>query len=82
MLSNSLQHAQESGTLRIWNEPDGIVCEVRDRGRILQPLVGRVEPAAGEVGGKGIWLVNLVCDLVQVRSSEDGSTVRMKMGPS
>ena len=82
VLSNSLEHAEESGTLRIWNEPDGIVCEVRDRGRILQPLVGRVEPATGELGGKGIWLVNLVCDLVQVRSSEDGSTVRMKMGPS
>ena len=26
-----------------------------------------------------MWLVNLVCDLVQVRSSEDGSTVRMRM---
>ncbi|MET0615800.1 MAG: anti-sigma factor RsbA family regulatory protein [Thermoleophilaceae bacterium] len=80
VLSNSLQHAHESGTLRIWDEPDGIVCEVRDHGRILEPLVGRVEPAASQLGGKGIWLVNLVCDLVQVRSSEDGSTVRMKMG--
>ena len=39
-------------------------------------------PAIGQIGGHGIWLVNLVCDLVQVRSSEDGSTVRMKMGPS
>jgi hypothetical protein len=26
--------------------------------------------------------VNLVCDLVQLRSSEDGSTVRMKMSRS
>jgi anti-sigma regulatory factor (Ser/Thr protein kinase) len=80
VLSNSLEHAHESGTLSVWDEHDGVVCEVRDRGRILQPLVGRVEPATGQIGGQGIWLVNLVCDLVQVRSSEDGSTVRMKMG--
>jgi hypothetical protein len=26
-----------------------------------------------------MWLVNLVCDLVQVRSSEQGSTIRMRM---
>ena len=79
VLSNSLNHAGQNGMLRVWDEPDGLVCEVRDGGHILQPLVGREEPALGQVGGHGIWLVNLVCDLVQVRSSPDGSTVRMKM---
>jgi anti-sigma regulatory factor (Ser/Thr protein kinase) len=82
ILSNSLQHAGESGALRIWDEPDGLVCEVRDRGQILQPLIGREEPALDQIGGHGIWLVNLVCDLVQVRSSAGGSTVRMKMCPA
>jgi anti-sigma regulatory factor (Ser/Thr protein kinase) len=79
ILSNSLHHAHSAGVLRIWREPGGLVCEVRDDGHILQPLIGREEPAAGQIGGHGVWLVNLVCDLVQVRSSEDGSAVRMKM---
>lgn len=79
ILSNSLHHAHENGLLRVWDERDGLVCEVRDGGQILQPLIGREEPGPGQVGGHGIWLVNLVCDLVQVRSSQDGSTVRMKM---
>src|SRR5262245_4093229 len=79
VLSNSLHHAHEDGLLRIWCEPDGLVCEVRDGGHIHQPLVGREEPAIGQIGGHGVWLVNLVCDLVQVRSSQYGSTVRMKM---
>jgi anti-sigma regulatory factor (Ser/Thr protein kinase) len=82
VLSNSLQHAQDDGALRIWDEPDGLVCEVRDRGHIRQPLIGREEPVPGQVGGHGIWLVNLVCDLVQLRSSPEGSTVRMKMSPA
>lgn len=79
ILSNSLHHAHEDGLLQIWEEPDGLVCEVRDSGQIVQPLIGREEPAAGQVGGHGVWLVNLVCDLVQVRSSPGGSVVRMKM---
>ncbi len=79
VLSNSLHHAHEDGVLRVWEDPDGLVCEVRDGGHILQPMIGREEPAIGQIGGHGIWLVNLVCDLVQVRSSADGSTVRMQM---
>ena len=79
VLSNSLHHAQEDGVLRVWDDPDGLVCEVRDGGHIRQPMVGREEPSVGQIGGHGIWLVNLVCDLVQVRSSADGSTVRMQM---
>ncbi len=78
VLSNSLQHAGEGGTLRLWHDPDGLVCEVRDRGHISQPLIGREEPGVGQVGGHGMWLVNLVCDLVQVRSSRMGSTIRMR----
>jgi anti-sigma regulatory factor (Ser/Thr protein kinase) len=79
VLSNSLHHAQEDGALRVWEDPDGLVCEVRDGGHIAQPMIGREEPAIGQIGGHGIWLVNLVCDLVQVRSSAGGSTVRMQM---
>jgi anti-sigma regulatory factor (Ser/Thr protein kinase) len=79
VLSNSLHHARDDGVLRVWEDPDGLVCEVRDGGHILQPMIGREEPSIGQIGGHGIWLVNLVCDLVQVRSSADGSTVRMQM---
>jgi anti-sigma regulatory factor (Ser/Thr protein kinase) len=81
VLSNSLQHAGEGGTLRLWHDPQGLVCEVRDSGHISQPLIGREEPGIGQVGGHGMWLVNLVCDLVQVRSNEQGSTIRMRMNP-
>ena len=79
VLSNSLQHAGEGGTLRLWHDAHGLVCEVRDCGHIAQPLIGREEPGLGQIGGHGMWLVNLVCDLVQVRSSTHGSTVRMRM---
>jgi anti-sigma regulatory factor (Ser/Thr protein kinase) len=79
VLSNSINHAGQDGTLRIWQDADALVCEVRDGGHIVQPLIGREEPSIGQIGGHGIWLVNLVCDLVEVRSNESGSAVRMRM---
>ena len=77
--SNSVRHAGGRGTLSVWSEPGALVCEVRDGGRIEDPLVGRARPSPGQRGGYGLWLVNELCDLVQVRSSPAGSVVRLQL---
>jgi anti-sigma regulatory factor (Ser/Thr protein kinase) len=77
--SNSIRHAGGSGTLRIWSDGDALLCEVRDRGRLDDPLAGRRRPDFAEVGGQGLWITNQVCDLVQLRSSHGGSAVRIHM---
>jgi MEDS: MEthanogen/methylotroph, DcmR Sensory domain len=64
-------------TLRIWTEPDALVCEIGDPDPVDDPLAGRVQPAGGEPDARGLWLANQLCDLVQVRSTPDGSTVRV-----
>jgi hypothetical protein len=64
-------------TLRVWAEPGALVCEVRDAAPVNDPLVGRVQPTAGEPDPRGLWLANQLCDLVQVRSTPDGTTVRV-----
>ena len=78
VLSNSLQHAGEGGTLRLWHDAEGLVCEVRDRGHIAPPLIVARNPHRADRRA-WMWLVNLVCDLVQVRSLRFGGTVRMRM---
>ena len=80
LATNSLRHGGGQGTLRVWREPSALVCELDDRGRIVDPLVGRERPAAERSGGRGVWLANQLCDLVQIRSSERGTTVRVHMG--
>jgi hypothetical protein len=52
---------------------------VRDRGRIDDPLVGRIRPGPEQHRGRGLWLVNQLCDLVQLRTSGNGTIVRMHM---
>lgn len=77
--TNSLRHGGGEGLLRVWREPDAVVCQVSDRGRILDPLVGRARPPATGTGGRGVWLANQLCDLVQIRSTELGTTVRLRL---
>ena len=62
---NSVQHGGGEGVLRIWQEHDALVCEVRDSGCIDDPLAGRRIPVVATSGQRGIWLVNQLCDLVQ-----------------
>jgi anti-sigma regulatory factor (Ser/Thr protein kinase) len=79
LASNSIRHGGGSGVVRIWGDGDGVVCEVVDSGQIDDPLAGRIRQTAGSEGGYGLWIANQVCDLVQIRTSALGSTVRLHM---
>ena len=78
--TNSVRHGGGSGTLRIWEEGSTVICEIRDRGRITDPLIGRTKPPADRGSGFGLWLANELCDLVQIRSFPTGSAVRLHFG--
>lgn len=76
--SNSVRHGGGSGTLRLWSEADALVCEFRDAGVITDPLAGHVRPPTSQLGGRGLWFVNQLCDLVQIRTAPGrGSCVRI-----
>jgi anti-sigma regulatory factor (Ser/Thr protein kinase) len=62
----------------VWRHPDEIVSQIHDQGFIADPLVGRVRHRP-ESGGHGLFLVNQVCDLVELRNGRAGTTVRMHM---
>ena len=79
LATNSLRHGGGRGVLRMWSEPESVICEVRDDGHVDQPLVGRVRPTTQRENGRGLWLANQLCDLVQLRTSPQGTVVRMHM---
>lgn len=79
LATNSVRHGGGSGLVRLWTEGDEIVADVRDRGRILDPLAGRVEPALDVESGRGLWLANQLTDLVQIRAYPDGGAVRVRL---
>jgi anti-sigma regulatory factor (Ser/Thr protein kinase) len=55
------------------------VCEIRDDGRIGDPLIDRRRPHADQRGGRGLWIANQLCDLVQLRSLPTGGVARLHM---
>jgi anti-sigma regulatory factor (Ser/Thr protein kinase) len=77
--TNSILHGGGEGVLRIWEHGDALICEVRDAGRMNRPLVGRERPDDGLDRGRGLWIANQLCELVQVRTFADGTAVRMHM---
>ena len=79
--TNCLHHGGGGGLLLAWHEGGVALCEVRDAGVIQSPLVGRIAPDVAAEQGRGLWLVNQLCDLVQIRSSTAGSAVRIRLGP-
>ena len=77
LATNSIRYGGGAGTLRCWREADILQCEVQDAGWITTPLVGRTRPASDAHSGRGMWLANQLCDLVQIRSTPAGSVVRV-----
>ena len=75
--ANSLEHGHGFGSLDIWRQDGALLCEVRDVGRIDDPLVGRREIEWEDERGRGLWMANQLCELVQVRSFARGSAVRL-----
>lgn len=79
LAANSVMHGGGTGTLRLWHENGSLLAEVEDRGRIDEPLVGRLRPGLTQEGGRGLWLANQLCDLVQIRSADIRTVVRLHM---
>jgi anti-sigma regulatory factor (Ser/Thr protein kinase) len=80
MATNAIRHAHQSAEMRVWTAPDEIVCEVSDTGGGMKdPLAGYGEPKEPGVGGWGLLLARRLCDGVEVRSTPQGTVIRLSM---
>jgi serine/threonine-protein kinase RsbW len=75
--TNAIVHGSPPHTLRIWERPEEVVCEVSDSGPgIGDPFAGQERPPADASDGRGLWLARLLCDAVDIRNG-DGCTVSL-----
>lgn len=75
---NAIQH-DEQASVAMWCENDAVVCEVRNATVLDNPMAGRRYPGHSALNGRGLWLVNRICDFVQIRSGEHGTAVRVQV---
>ncbi len=72
LTTNSVIHGGGTGVLTVWPEDGYVLCEVRDKGRLTDPLAGRRPASRDQRGGRGLLLVNLLADLVRTHSAAGG----------
>jgi anti-sigma regulatory factor (Ser/Thr protein kinase) len=77
LCANSVKHGGGRGSISIWRTADALVVQVDDPGRCNDPLVGRRRVDGANSSGRGLWMVNQLCDLVQLRSGASGTTARL-----
>jgi anti-sigma regulatory factor (Ser/Thr protein kinase) len=75
--TNALQHGDGTAIAQMWRDGDRIVIEVQSTSAVSDPLAGRHRPSVEAFAGRGLWLVNQLCDLVELRNLPVGSSVRM-----
>jgi anti-sigma regulatory factor (Ser/Thr protein kinase) len=81
LVGNSVRHGGGGGVLHLWREGDSVVGEVSDRGTLTDPLAGRRRPSPDQEGGRGLWIANQVCDLLEIRSEPGATVVRAHVAP-
>jgi anti-sigma regulatory factor (Ser/Thr protein kinase) len=80
LAANTLAHTTGQGTVCVWDTGREVICQVEDTGQITDALAGteRRDPAAPG-GGRGLWLMHQLCDLVEVRTGPAGTIGRVHM---
>lgn len=80
VVTNAQRHGVPPIVLRLWTEPGELVCEVSDGGSWRSATGhGRLPPDPAGPGRFGLWAVRLLCSVVQIRSDESGTTVRLRL---
>lgn len=81
--TNTLQHTDSAGIVSVWQDPDteSLICEINDSGQLTSRLAGRIPPAAFYPCGRGLILINSLCDLVEMPTGQigTGTTLRLHM---
>jgi anti-sigma regulatory factor (Ser/Thr protein kinase) len=78
--TNAIEHGGGSGVLRVWTDPQAMVCEVSDTGAGLRdPLAGHLPAGRSTARGRGLCLARQLCDLLEVPSDPAGTTVRLHL---
>jgi anti-sigma regulatory factor (Ser/Thr protein kinase) len=77
LATNAVTHGGGTGRVTVWPAAGQVLCDVRDRGRAVVRLAGRVPPAPDSLGGRGLVLVNYLCDLVRIHTGRSGTAVRL-----
>lgn len=77
LTTNTVQHTDGGGHVRVWADAEHLVCDVIDGGPV--PVFGRSMPAADATRGRGLAIVERICDKVSAIPVPDGTMVSLRL---
>lgn len=77
LAANAVEHGGGTGRLTIWTHGGQLIAQVSDDGHLTDPLAGRRLSHPGNTGGRGLLLVNQLCDLVRTYTAASGTITRV-----
>ncbi|MDG4781804.1 ATP-binding protein [Micromonospora sp. WMMD961] len=77
LASNTLQHTTGGGRVLLWAESGHLFCDVVDRGPTRTFGLGM--PATDAVRGRGLAIVEQICDEVVVLTNAGETVVRIRL---
>lgn len=78
--TNSLKFGAGWGLLRVWRQDGSLICEIKDDGYFDVESLTNTRPAPERITGRCLWILDEICDVVQISSSPHaGTTVRLHM---
>ncbi|MGW2624711.1 ATP-binding protein [Micromonospora taraxaci] len=77
LASNTLQHTTGGGRVLLWAEAGHLFCDVVDQGPTR--AFGRSMPATDAVRGRGLAIVEEICDEVAVFTNAGETVVRIRL---
>jgi anti-sigma regulatory factor (Ser/Thr protein kinase) len=75
--TNAVRHGDGECMTRVWHERGEVVTEVSSHPGIADVAAGCRRPPTDALDGRGLWLINQLCDLVELRSDAVEMTLRM-----
>jgi anti-sigma regulatory factor (Ser/Thr protein kinase) len=77
LAANAVEHGGGIGHLAVWAQHDHLICQISDDGHLIDPLAGRRPSRWANAGGRGLLLVNQLCDLVRTYTTASGTITRI-----
>jgi anti-sigma regulatory factor (Ser/Thr protein kinase) len=81
LATNAVRHGGGQGRLRMWSGGGSVHCEIADDGVGFAYATPdqRSRPALTATGGRGLWMVARLVDVLQVRTGPDGTVATVEI---
>ncbi|GAA2348331.1 sensor histidine kinase [Streptomyces cuspidosporus] len=76
--TTAVRHGSAPAELRMWTDNGDLVCEMSGPGHWYPDALWGFTPPSGSEPAFGLWGVRMLCDVVQMQTDADGTTIRLR----